>query len=238
MENIYYFVTERKTNKILGFNLTEEQKNELFYPNTDKSGRYKIGVGRSYGATNFKITDENELKLLESLRGHFTTHPPYSFIIITNTNKIIARGLNYCEQTLLNVIKLSKNELEENRKQLEDMDINGIDDTVTFLKVKSRITELEGLLEKSEEEYNDVLGLQKEFEELQNNKLYENFLNSSSEHCVKHEFSDNMLLLQKQMYKKFLEIEKICNQMKDLEKDYKNSQLKIISRFTSPLHQT
>ena len=115
-----------------------------------------------------------------------------------------------------------KNELEENRKQLEDMDINGIDDTVTFLKVKSRITELEGLLEKSEEEYNDVLGLQKEFEELQNNKLYENFLNSSSEHCVKHEFSDNMLLLQKQMYKKFLEIEKICNQMKDLEKDYRS----------------
>ena len=100
------------------------------------------------------------------------------------------------------------------------MDINGIDDTVTFLKVKSRITELEGLLEKSEDEYNDVLGLQKEFEELQNNKLYENFLNSSSENCIKHEFSDNMLLLQKQMYKKFLEIEKICNQMKDLEKDY------------------
>lgn len=113
-----------------------------------------------------------------------------------------------------------KNELEENRKQLEDMDINGINDTVTFLKVKSRITELEGLLEKSEDEYNDVLGLQKEFEELQNNKLYENFLNSSSENCIKHEFSDNMLLLQKQMYKKFLEIEKICNQMKDLEKDY------------------
>lgn len=115
-----------------------------------------------------------------------------------------------------------KNELEENRKQLEDMDINGIDDTVTFLKVKSRITELEGLLEKSEEEYNDVLGLQKEFEELQNNKLYENFLNSDSDNCVKHEFSDNMLLLQKQMYKKFLEIEKICNQMEDLEKEYRS----------------
>lgn len=113
-----------------------------------------------------------------------------------------------------------KNELDETKNQLENMNIEGIEDTVTFLNTKNRITELEDLLVKSEQEYNDVLKLQEEFLELQNNKIFEDLLSSDSENCIRHEFRDNMLVLQKQLYKKFLEIEKICNQMDSLDKEY------------------
>lgn len=114
-----------------------------------------------------------------------------------------------------------KNTLNDVKKKYDDIVINGIDDTVTFLETKENISKLEGMLEKSVMEYDDVLKLQEEFEEIQHDKLYNDFLKYGCDNSVKREFDSNMLLLQKQMFKKFLEIEKICNQMEELEQEYK-----------------
>lgn len=113
------------------------------------------------------------------------------------------------------------NKLNDTKQKYDDIVINGIDDTVTFLETKENISKLEDILEKSVMEYNDVLQLQEEFEEIQYDKLYNDFLKYGCENSVKKEFNSNMLILQKQMFKKFLEIENICNQMEELEQEYK-----------------
>ena len=114
-----------------------------------------------------------------------------------------------------------KTELTDVKKKYDDIVIHGIDDTVTFLETKENISKLEDMLEKSVMEYNDVLQLQEEFEKLQYEKIYNDFLKYGCENSVKKEFNSNMLVLQKQMFKKFLEIENICNQMEELEQEYK-----------------
>ena len=70
MSKSYYVVGESKTNKILGFNLTEAEKNELFY-HIDKGDGYKSSEGRFYTATDFKVKDLDELELILGLRKRF-----------------------------------------------------------------------------------------------------------------------------------------------------------------------
>ena len=113
------------------------------------------------------------------------------------------------------------NKLNDTKQKYDDIVINGIDDTVTFLETKENISKLEDILEKSVMEYNDVLQLQEEFEEIQYDKLYNDFLKYGCDNSIKKEFNSNMLIFQKQMFKKFLEIENICNQMEELEQEYK-----------------
>lgn len=120
--------------------------------------------------------------------------------------------------------------LNDVKKKYDDIVINGIDDTVVFLETKDTLSKLEDKMEKSVQEYDDVLKLQEEFELIQNDKIYNDLLKYGCENYIGVEFNENMLMYQKQMYKKFLEIEKICNQMEDLEKEYQG----VIRRVDHP----
>jgi len=103
----FYFVLERQTQKVLGFNLTEAEKDELFYHLDTPSG-HKKSDGRSYGALLFKVNTQAELEKVLALRQFFKNCNEYSYVIVTDTNKWVATGYKETEKQLLNSIEDAK----------------------------------------------------------------------------------------------------------------------------------
>ena len=103
----YYFVGELETDKILGFNLTEEVKDKLFY-HKETGGGHRSSEGRFYSATTFKVVNLEELHLLRSIRNHFKNTGDYSYIILTDTNEWVGGGFEETEYDLLKTIERAK----------------------------------------------------------------------------------------------------------------------------------
>lgn len=103
MKKQYYFVGINETKEILGFNLTEEQKNKLFYHKQMPSGGMSSN-GRFYGMTTFRIKNKDELDLILKLRKSFKNNYRYSYIILFDNDECIASGQNETEEILLNTI--------------------------------------------------------------------------------------------------------------------------------------
>ena len=99
----YYVVGEAKTGKILGFNLTEEEKDELFY-NVEKSNGHRGSENRFYSAFEFKVKDLEEVELLFKIRNQFKNINEYSYVILSDDNEWLITGKNEDEKTLLNTI--------------------------------------------------------------------------------------------------------------------------------------
>ena len=108
----YYFVGETKTQKILGFNLTEIEKDKLFYNKLTPSGG-KTSTGNFYGATEFKVVDADELKRVFELR-KFKNNNEYSYVIVSTENEWLANGFNETEEQVIETIK----EVEEINKDV------------------------------------------------------------------------------------------------------------------------
>lgn len=159
------------------------------------------------------------LKNLESRVGKFDAE------LVDFVEKVVTPKMEHREEV--------NETLTDVKKKYEDILINGIEDTVTFMETKDTLSKLEETLEKSISECDDVVKLQKEFEVIQNDKIYNDFIKYGCENSVNTEFNNNVLVLQKQMFKKFLEIEKICNQMKDMDKEYQG----VIRRVKHPKTQ-
>lgn len=99
----YYFVGESKTNKILGFNLTEEEKDKLFYYKPIPSGGMS-SEGRFYGATEFRIKNKEEFDLIMNIRSKFKNNVRYSYLILDKDNNWLATGQNESEKMLIETI--------------------------------------------------------------------------------------------------------------------------------------
>jgi len=103
----HYFVLEKETRKVLGFNLTEAEKDKLFYHIDTPSG-HKKSDGRSYGALEFKVNGLAELEKVLALRKHFKNCNQYSYVIVTDDNKWVATGYEETEKQVLNSIEEAK----------------------------------------------------------------------------------------------------------------------------------
>jgi len=103
----YYFVGELKTDKILGFNLTEKEKDKLFY-HKETGGGHRSSESRFYSATKFKINNLQELHLLRSIRNHFKNTGDYSYVILTDTIELVGTGFEETEYDLLKTIERAK----------------------------------------------------------------------------------------------------------------------------------
>ena len=115
MSKSYYVVGESKTNKILGFNLTEAEKNELFY-HIDKGDGHKGSEGRFYTATEFEVKDLDELELILGIRKRFKDSNNYSYVILTDTDKWVATGSNESEKLMLETIEDAKKSFPDEDK--------------------------------------------------------------------------------------------------------------------------
>lgn len=125
----------------------------------------------------------------------------------------------------VNKNKLSdlKQELMLKNKELEEMKIDGIKDSVKFLNIRNDIQLLEQeikTLEGTVEFSNNMLD---EYTHGKYDNMYQKYFGMDTDTNVYQEYKDNMLILQKEMFKKFLEIEEICNQMDTVSEDYKYS---------------
>ena len=100
----YYFVGVSKTKKILGFNLTEKEKNKIFY-HKDTGGGHRSGENRFYGATTFKTANLKDLETVLNLREQFKNCNEYSYIILNSQNKWLATGYKETEKTVFDTIK-------------------------------------------------------------------------------------------------------------------------------------
>ena len=111
--NWNYFVLESKTKKVLGFNLTEAEKDELFY-HIDKGDGHKSSDGRTYGALEFRVNTQAELEKVLTLREIFKNCTEYSYVIVTDTNEWVATGHDETEQQVLQTIEDAKENSPEN----------------------------------------------------------------------------------------------------------------------------
>lgn len=128
------------------------------------------------------------------------------------------------------VITVNKNKLSDlnqelmlKNKELEEMKIDGIKDTVKFLNIRNDIQQLEQeimTLEGTVEFSNSMFD---EYTQGKYDNMYQKYFDVDTDTNVYQEYKDNMLLLQKEMFKKFLEIEELCNQMDTVTEDYKYS---------------
>lgn len=66
----YYFVLEG--DKVIGFNLTEKEKDKLFY-HIDNGDGHRSSTGRSYGMFTYKCENEQEFKNHLTARDSFLT---------------------------------------------------------------------------------------------------------------------------------------------------------------------
>ena len=107
MENKYYFVGEATDGeyKILGFNLTEEEKNKLYYSKRTPSGGM-TGEGNYYGALPFKVENVDELIIVLNIQKEFTNkNDSYSYVILSENNKWLASGFNESLEGIYSTIK-------------------------------------------------------------------------------------------------------------------------------------
>lgn len=128
------------------------------------------------------------------------------------------------------VITVNKNKLSDlnqelmlKNKELEEMKIDGIKDTVKFLNIRNDIQLLEQEIMKLEGNVEFSNSMFDEYTQGKYDNMYQKYFDVDTDTNVYQEYKDNMLLLQKEMFKKFLEIEELCNQMDTVTEDYKYS---------------
>lgn len=128
------------------------------------------------------------------------------------------------------VITVNKNKLSDlnqelmlKNKELEEMKIDGIKDTVKFLNIRNDIQLLEQEIRKLEGTVEFSNSMFDEYTQGKYDNMYQKYFDVDTDTNVYQEYKDNMLLLQKEMFKKFLEIEELCNQMDTVTEDYKYS---------------
>ena len=128
------------------------------------------------------------------------------------------------------VITVNKNKLSDlnqelmlKNKELEEMKIDGIKDTVKFLNIRNDIQLLEQEIMKLEGTVEFSNSMFDEYTQGKYDNMYQKYFDVDTDTNVYQEYKDNMLLLQKEMFKKFLEIEELCNQMDTVTEDYKYS---------------
>lgn len=125
----------------------------------------------------------------------------------------------------VNKNKLSdlKQELMLKNKELEKIKIDGIKDTVKFLNIRNDIQLLEQEIRTLEGTVDFSNSMFDEYTQGKYDNMYQKYFDVDTDTNVYQEYKDNMLLLQKEMFKKFLEIEELCNQMDTVTEDYKYS---------------
>lgn len=123
----------------------------------------------------------------------------------------------------LNKLEGLREELKVKTEEFDQIKIDGIKDTVKFLTLRNDIQMLEKEIETLEETVSLSNDMYNEFCESKFNKIYDTFLKTGNEETVDKEFRSNMLVLQNEMFKKFLEIEEICNKMDELGSEYRET---------------
>ena len=98
----FYFVGITETKEILGFNLTNEEKDKLFYHKPTKSGALSSD-GRFYGMTYFRVKNQEELDLILKLRKSFK-NVRYSYVMLNDNNEWVASGQKETEKQLIDTI--------------------------------------------------------------------------------------------------------------------------------------
>ena len=125
MKKNNFIVGIYKTGKILGYNLSEEEKDNLFY-NIQLGNARSIDGERFYTTSPRKMKDKKEVNLLLSLRKSFKNNRSYSYIILDEDNNWLTTGYGEDEEEILDTIQEIKEEhpdkeiyvFEINRKHL------------------------------------------------------------------------------------------------------------------------
>lgn len=150
--------------------------------------------------------------------------------ILNKFNKdlgIVTKEIEVFENDVITVNKnkLSdlKQELMLKNKELEEMKIDGIKDSVKYLTIRNDIQLLEQEIRTLEGTMDFSNSMLDEYTQGKYDNMYQKYFDVDTDTNVYQEYKDNMLILQKEMFKKFLEIEELCNQMDTVTEDYKYS---------------
>jgi hypothetical protein len=104
----YYFVLEG--DKVIGFNLTEKEKNELFY-HIDKGDGHRSSDGRAYGAIKKECEDEEDFTHYLDNRNKFLTTKNKDWIdVAVKEYKFLVK--------VYNQMKRDKNPMEQETRNL------------------------------------------------------------------------------------------------------------------------
>lgn len=111
--------------------------------------------------------------------------------------------------------------LNSKKEELERVKIEGIKDTVQFLNLRYEIEKLEKEIPDVEDKVKISSDLCTEFNRGKMNNYFDTYLDNVVEGDLTTEFKENMLMIQKEMFKKFKDIEELNDLMDQLGKEYK-----------------
>lgn len=125
MKKEFYYVGDSETNEILGFNLTEKEKDDLFYDKDTKDG-HKSATNRFYGAIAFEVEDDKEMELILRMRKYFKNNVEYSYVILNEKNEWLSSGSKESEQMFISTISHVKEETNDSPMIIYEVLNNGI----------------------------------------------------------------------------------------------------------------
>lgn len=111
--------------------------------------------------------------------------------------------------------------LNSKKEELDRVKIEGIKDTVQFLNLRYEIEKLEKEIPDVEDKVKISSDLCTEFNRGKMNNYFDTYLDNVVEGDLTTEFKENMLMIQKEMFKKFKDIEELNDLMDQLGKEYK-----------------
>lgn len=111
--------------------------------------------------------------------------------------------------------------LNSKKEELGRVKVEGIKDTVKFLNLRYEIEKLEKEIPDVEDKVKISSDLCTEFNRGKMNNYFDTYLDNVVEGDLTTEFKENMLMIQKEMFKKFKDIEELNDLMDQLGKEYK-----------------
>lgn len=111
--------------------------------------------------------------------------------------------------------------LNSKKEELERVKVEGIKDAVQFLNLRYEIEKLEKEIPDVEDKVKISSDLCTEFNRGKMNNYFDTYLDNVVEGDLTTEFKENMLMIQKEMFKKFKDIEELNDLMDQLGKEYK-----------------